>query len=74
MHASDVESAPLYVHKLPQNTNTLLLTDRLIYTTNNELDSVSIISTLLSESPLEGDSVSIVELVYFKKYKIRNFL
>ncbi|KAI4462030.1 regulator of chromosome condensation [Holotrichia oblita] len=56
VHASDVESAPLYVHKLPQNTNTLLLTDRLIYTTNDELNSVSIISTQLSESPLEGDS------------------
>lgn len=54
----DVESAPLYVHKLPQKTSTILLTDRLIYAVNEEFKMVSIISSHLSECRLEGEAVS----------------
>nr|CAH7724512.1 unnamed protein product [Callosobruchus chinensis] len=56
VHAVDVESAPLYVHKLPQKTTTILLTDRLIYTVNEDSTMISIISAQLSECRLEGDT------------------
>lgn len=56
----DVESAPLYVHKLPQKTAEVLLTDKLIYTINSEYNMISIISSQLSECRLEGDAVSII--------------
>ncbi|XP_057652123.1 uncharacterized protein LOC130891409 isoform X2 [Diorhabda carinulata] len=56
VHTLDVESAPLYVHKLPQKTSTILLTDRLIYTVNEELKMVSILSSHLSECRLEGET------------------
>ncbi|KAJ8969559.1 hypothetical protein NQ317_016591 [Molorchus minor] len=56
VHAADVESAPLYVHKLPKNTAVVLLTDRLIYTVNEDYNVVSIISSQLSETRLEGDA------------------
>lgn len=51
-----MESAPIYVHKLQQKTDYLLLTDRLIFTVNTDLNQLSIISTQLSECRLEGDS------------------
>nr|XP_023021233.1 uncharacterized protein LOC111509680 isoform X1 [Leptinotarsa decemlineata] len=56
VHAADVESAPLYVHKLPQKTSTVLLTDKLIYTVNEDSNIVSILSSQLCECRLEGDS------------------
>ncbi|XP_019873194.2 uncharacterized protein LOC109601394 [Aethina tumida] len=56
IHAVDVESAPMFVHKLCPNTTYLLLTDKLIYTINEDSDTLSIISSQLSECRLEGDS------------------
>ncbi|CAG9819004.1 unnamed protein product [Phaedon cochleariae] len=56
VHAVDVESAPLYIHKLPQNTTTVLLTDRLMYAVNDDANIVSVLSSQLSECRLEGDS------------------
>lgn len=58
VHAVDVESAPLYVHKLLRETNFLLLTDRLIYAVNDELNMVSVISCAMSECRMEGNAVS----------------
>uniref|UniRef100_A0A1Y1KHK1 RCC1-like domain-containing protein n=1 Tax=Photinus pyralis TaxID=7054 RepID=A0A1Y1KHK1_PHOPY len=55
IHAVDIESAPLYVHKLPRETNYLLLTNRLIYSVNESSNALSIISTQLSECRLDGD-------------------
>jgi hypothetical protein len=59
VHAVDVESAPLFVHKLMMGTHSLLLTDKLIYTINDDGD-VSVVSTQLSECRMEGDAVSCV--------------
>lgn len=74
VHAVDVESAPLYVHKLPQKTSTILLTDRLIYAVNEEFKMVSIISSHLSECRLEGEaefnSDSIIAQFYLESGKI----
>ncbi|CAG9862070.1 unnamed protein product [Phyllotreta striolata] len=56
VHAVDVESAPLYVYKLPQRTSSVLLTDRLIYTVHDESKSISVISSQLCECRLEGES------------------
>ncbi|CAH1985984.1 unnamed protein product [Acanthoscelides obtectus] len=56
VHAVDVESAPLYVHKLPQRTSAILLTDRLIYTVNDDNTIISVLSAQLSECRLEGDA------------------
>ncbi|XP_028138515.1 uncharacterized protein LOC114332924 [Diabrotica virgifera virgifera] len=56
VHSVDVESAPLYVHKLPQKTSTVLLTDKLIYTVSEESKMVSIMSSHLSECRLEGEA------------------
>lgn len=58
IHCVDIESAPLYVHKLPQNTAFVLLTDKVIYTINDDRNMVSLLSTHLTECRLEGDSVS----------------
>ncbi|KAK5645426.1 hypothetical protein RI129_006726 [Pyrocoelia pectoralis] len=63
IHAVDIESAPLYVHKLPCQTNYLLLTNRLIYSIKDELNVLSIISTQLSECRLDGD-VCLMLLIY----------
>jgi hypothetical protein len=60
VHAVDVESAPLFVHKLMMGTHSLLLTDKLIYTINDDGDVVSVVSTQLSECRMEGDAVSCV--------------
>lgn len=57
VHGLDVESAPLFVHKLKENTSTLMLTDRLIYTVNEDKNCISIISCQLSECRMEGDAV-----------------
>ncbi|XP_017773369.1 PREDICTED: uncharacterized protein LOC108560363 [Nicrophorus vespilloides] len=56
VHTVDVESAPLYVHKLPPRSDWLLLTDKLIYIINSQYNAVSIVSAHLSECKLEGDS------------------
>lgn len=60
----DIESAPLYVHKLNTKTSYLLLTNRLIYSVNDEQNILSIISTQLSECRLDGDSVSKILFIY----------
>ncbi|XP_018572762.1 uncharacterized protein LOC108912084 isoform X2 [Anoplophora glabripennis] len=77
VHAVDVESAPLYVHKLPQKTAEVLLTDKLIYTINSEYNTVSIISSQLSECRLEGDAEfnndSVVAQFYMEKETIQQF-
>nr|XP_015840194.1 PREDICTED: uncharacterized protein LOC103312885 [Tribolium castaneum] len=56
VHGVDVDSAPLFVHKLMTGTSTLLLTDKLIYTVNDERNVVSVISNQLSECRMEGDA------------------
>lgn len=53
----DIESAPLYVHKLPPKISYILLTNRLIYVVNNDSNALSIISTQLSECRLDGEMV-----------------
>ncbi|KAJ8917788.1 hypothetical protein NQ315_010694 [Exocentrus adspersus] len=77
VHAVDVESAPLYVHKLPKKTTEVLLTDKLIYTVNSEYNLLSIISSQLSECRLEGDaefnSDSVVAQFYMDKERIQQF-
>ncbi|KAF5306974.1 hypothetical protein FQR65_LT07196 [Abscondita terminalis] len=55
IHAVDIESAPLYVHKLCPNLNYVLLTNCLIYSVNDESNLLTIISTQLSECQLDGD-------------------
>lgn len=62
VHSTDVECAPLYVYKLPDGTNNVLLTDRLIFATNDVENLVTIISSQLSECELEDQSVSIIKL------------
>lgn len=56
VHATDIESAPLYIHKLPLRTHAVLLSDRLIYAVNEDLDTLSVISAQFSECRLEGES------------------
>lgn len=55
----------MFVHKLCPNTTYLLLTDKLIYTINEDSDTLSIISSQLSECRLEGDSVSFKVIFFF---------
>nr|XP_022917889.1 uncharacterized protein LOC111427131 [Onthophagus taurus] len=57
VHASDIESAPLYIHRLPLQTKQLLLTDRLIFTVHDDLTTISVVSFQLSECNLEGESL-----------------
>jgi hypothetical protein len=75
VHAVDVESAPLFVHKLMMGTHSLLLTDKLIYTINDDGD-VSVVSTQLSECRMEGDakfnSDALVAQFTVEKEKILN--
>lgn len=60
VHGVDIELAPLFVHKLDQGTNFVLLTDRLIYTVNDTGDVLKIISTQFSECRMDGEAVSII--------------
>ncbi|KAK4876051.1 hypothetical protein RN001_012473 [Aquatica leii] len=55
IHAVDIESAPLYVHKLCPNLSYVLLTNCLIYSVNEEGNLLTIISSQLSECQLDGD-------------------
>lgn len=59
MHSIDIDTAPLYVHKLPQKTSSVILTDLVIYTVNSESNTLLVLGTHLTECRLEGDAVSI---------------
>lgn len=56
VHAVDVDTAPLYTHKLPAKSDYILLTDRLIFVIDDTYTSITIISSQLSECGLEGDT------------------
>lgn len=76
VHAVDVDTAPLYVHKLCGEVHSVLLTDSLIFILDQDLNSFRILSAQYSESRLEGDNVSNVfllkyvsfEFIIFKEY------
>lgn len=61
VHSTNVDCAPMYVYKLPEGTTTILLTDRLIYTTNDEDGVVCVISTHYAECNLEEVTVSLIK-------------
>ncbi|XP_030764189.1 uncharacterized protein LOC115888568 isoform X2 [Sitophilus oryzae] len=55
VHASDIDSAPVHVYRLLPGTNSLLLTDTLIYSLNSS-NTISILSCQMSECRLEGET------------------
>lgn len=56
IHTVDMDTNPLYTHRLLPQTDELLLTDKLIFAINSERNAISVISAHLSECRLEGDS------------------
>lgn len=58
VHSVDIDTAPLYVYKLPQKTSSVILTDLVIYSVNSESNMLLVLSTNLTECRLEGDAVS----------------
>lgn len=56
IHGMDLEVVPLFVHKLPPECGYILVTDRFLFVTDSKSEKLSVISTQLSESRLDGDT------------------
>ncbi|XP_049853132.1 uncharacterized protein LOC126334689 isoform X3 [Schistocerca gregaria] len=56
IHGMDLEVVPLFVHKLPPECGYILVTDRFLFVTDSKNEKLSVISTQLSESRLDGDT------------------
>lgn len=64
IHGMSLDVVPLFVHKLPQQCRDVLVTDRFLYVTDEHGKSLSVVSCLLSESDISGESVSIFILCF----------
>ncbi|PSN32070.1 hypothetical protein C0J52_16221 [Blattella germanica] len=56
IHGMSLELIPLSVHKLASNSRDILVTDKFLYITDTERRKLSIVSSQLSESRLDGDA------------------
>ncbi|KAL1494566.1 hypothetical protein ABEB36_010144 [Hypothenemus hampei] len=55
VHGADFETAPVFIYRVLPRTHSLILTDNLTFTLNKDINVISVISSQLSESRLEGE-------------------
>nr|CAD7418039.1 unnamed protein product [Timema cristinae] len=51
-----LEVIPLFVYKLPENCWDILYTDKFMFITSRERNTVTVVSCVLAESRLDGDT------------------
>nr|CAD7440029.1 unnamed protein product [Timema bartmani] len=56
IHSMSLEVIPLFVYKLSENCWDILYTDKFMFITNRERNTVTVVSCVLAESRLDGDT------------------
>ncbi|KAH1017237.1 hypothetical protein HUJ05_007910 [Dendroctonus ponderosae] len=56
VHSEDIEKTLVHLFKVPPRTDSVIMTDNLIYTLNRDINVISIISRQLAETRLDGET------------------